>query len=224
MKYLFGFIFISLLSFNLLAQDLTAGFLPNLTLSYKVSEQYKIVHKLESRFPSYNNDDQKFDANFERFDFQNYVERKIGLFSKLSLGYQLRFRTNNRYSHRSIQQFSWVSRFDNYRIGQRLRSDQTFSDDRKPEVRFRYRAGIQIPLQGQQLDEGEYYLSLSDELVWSYRSPNADLENRVVAKVGFYINDKNKIESGLEWRAEEFFLDTGVAHQLWFCFSWYKSL
>jgi hypothetical protein len=224
MKFIITLIFIFMMSGNLLAQDLTSGFLPNLTLSYKISEQYKIVHKLESRFPSYNDDNQKFDVNFERFDFQNYVERKIGLFSKLSVGYQLRFRTNNRYSHRTIQQFSWVTGTDKFRIGHRVRSDQTFSKDRKPEVRFRYRTGFQIPLQGQQLDPEEYYLSLSDELVWSYRSPNADLENRVVAKIGFYINDKNKVESGIEWRAEEFFLNTGVDHQVWLCFSWYKSL
>lgn len=211
----------TILSVN--SQNLTAGFLPNLTLSYKISEQYKFVHKLESRFPSYNDQDQQFNINFERFDFQNYIERKVGLFSKLSVGYQLRFRTENKYSHRTIQQFSWVSGFDKYRMGHRIRSDQTFSADRKPELRFRYRLGVQIPLQGQQLDQGEYYLSLSDELVWSYRSPDADLENRIVAKLGFYINDKNKIESGIEWRAEEFFLD-GIKHQAWLCFSWYKSL
>lgn len=224
MRFFTALIFILFTVRSITAQNLTAGFLPNLTLSYKVSEQYKFVHKLESRFPSYNDDEEKFDFNFERFDFQNYVERKVGLFSKISIGYQWRFRTENRYAHRSIQQFSWSTGFDKFRIGHRIRSDQTFSEDRKPEVRFRYRAGFQIPLQGQQLDPREYYLSLSDELVWSYRSPDADLENRINAKVGFYINDKNKIESGLEWRAEEFFLNTGVNHQMWFCLSWFKSL
>lgn len=223
MRFFTSLILIFLLSINTNAQHLTAGFLPNLTLSYKVSDHYKFVHKLESRFPSYNDRDEKFDFNFERFDIQNYVERKLGLFSKLSLGYQLRFRTENRYAHRTIQQLSWSTGFNTYRIGHRVRSDQTFSEDRKPEVRFRYRVGFQIPLQGQQLDPKEYYLSLSDELVWSYRSPNADLENRINAKVGFYMNDKNKIESGIEWRAEEFFLD-GIKHQVWFTFSWYKSL
>jgi len=104
-----------------------------------------------------------------------------------------------------------------------LRSDQTYSRARKPEIRFRYRSGFQFPLQGQQLDAGEYYLSISDELVWSYRSPNADLENRVVAKLGLYINDKNKIEWGLEWRLEELFLEK-VNHQLWVGLSWYKAL
>jgi hypothetical protein len=203
-------------------QNLQSGFLPNITLSYKVSENYKIVHKLESRFPSLNDRTNEFNPEFERFDFQNYLERKTGLFSKLSIGYQLRFRTENRYSHRTIQQFSWTSRFNNFRIGQRLRSDQTYSDDRKPEVRLRYRLSLQIPLQGLELDKGEYYLSFSDELVWSYRSPETDLENRINARLGLYINDKNKIETGLEWRAEQFFLDE-ITHQVWFVLSWYKS-
>jgi hypothetical protein len=220
MRYLFILFFISNIC---IAQNVQSGFLPNFTLSYKLTENYKLVHKLESRWPSLNDIDNTFDPEFERFDVQNYLERKTGLFSKISLGYQFRFRTDQKYSHRTIQQFSWTQRFDKFRIGHRFRSDQTFSEDRKPEVRFRYRAKLQLPLQGQNLDKGEYYLSFSDELVWSYRSPDADLENRIISAVGLYINDKNKVESGIEWRAEEFFLDR-VKHQVWFVLSWYKSL
>ncbi len=222
MRYYF-FLLLVVISITVMAQNLQSGFLPNITLSYKLNEEYKLVHKLESRWPSFNDLDRNFDPEFERFDVQTYIERKTGLFSKVSLGYQFRFRTQNRYAHRTIQQFSWTNRFDRYRIGHRLRSDQTFSDDRKPEVRFRYRAKLQLPLQGQSLDLGEYYLSLSDELVWSYRSPNADLENRIIANLGLYIDDKNKVETGFEWRVEEFFLEK-VRHQLWFVLSWYKSL
>ncbi len=205
------------------AQNVEAGFLPDFTMSYKISEQYKIVHKLESRFPSYNDATKDFDVQFERLDIQNFIERKIGLFSKLSLGYQYRIKDSAADEHRFIQQFSWTDKFTAFRIGHRLRSDQNYSRARKPEVRFRYRSAFQFPLQGQQLDAGEYYLSISDELVWSYRSPNADLENRVVAKLGLYINDKNKIEWGLEWRLEELFLNK-VNHQIWLGLSWYKAL
>lgn len=220
MRYVFVFFLMISVSHG---QNLQSGLLPNMTLSYNISEHYKLVHKLESRFPSYNDRDRQFKAEFERFDFQNYLERKIGLFSKLSVGYQLRLRTENRYAHRIIQQFSWSDRLYGYRIGHRIRSDQSFSEDRKPEIRFRYRAGFQIPLQGLRLDKGEYYLSLSDELVWSYRSPNTDLENRINAKFGLYINDKSKIETGLEWRAEAFFLEN-IKHQAWLIFSWYITL
>ncbi|MBS3739237.1 DUF2490 domain-containing protein [Mesohalobacter halotolerans] len=205
------------------AQNVVAGFLPDFTLSYKASEQYKIVHKLESRFPSYNDTSEDINVQFERLDMQNFIERKIGLFSKLSLGYQYRIKDSAADEHRFIQQFSWTDNLTAFRIGHRLRSDQTYSRARKPEIRFRYRSGFQFPLQGQQLDAGEYYLSISDELVWSYRSPNADLENRVLAKLGLYINDKNKIEWGLEWRLEELFLEK-VNHQLWVGLSWYKAL
>ncbi|NBC57968.1 MAG: DUF2490 domain-containing protein [Bacteroidetes bacterium] len=212
-----------LIGFLCSAQNVVAGFLPDFTLSYKVSEQYKIVHKLESRFPSYNDTSEDINVQFERLDMQNFIERKIGLFSKLSLGYQYRIKDSAADEHRFIQQFSWTDNLTAFRIGHRLRSDQTYSRARKPEIRFRYRSGFQFSLQGQQLDAGEYYLSISDELVWSYRSPNADLENRVVAKLGLYINDKNKIEWGLEWRLEELFLEK-VNHQLWVGLSWYKAL
>lgn len=222
MRYLFCLIF-CFVGYLCSAQNLEAGFLPDFTISYKISEQYKLVHKLESRFPSYNDRTEDIDVQFERFDIQNFIERKVGLFSKLSLGYQYRIKDRTADEHRLIQQFSWSDKFTGFRIGHRLRSDQTFSSARKPEIRFRYRSAFQFPLQGQQIDAGEYYLSISDELVWSYRSPSADLENRVVAKLGLYINDKNKIEWGLEWRVEELFLDK-VNHQVWVGLSWYKAL
>lgn len=205
------------------AQNLVAGFIPDFTLSYNVTEQYKLVHRVESRFPSFNDATNGIDVQFERLDIQNFIERNVGLFSKISLGYQYRIKDSAADEHRFIQQYSWTDKFSGFRIGHRLRSDQTYSRARKPEIRFRYRSGFQFPLQGQQLDPGEYYLFISDELVWSYRSPNADLENRVVAKLGFYINDNNKVEGGLEWRAEEMFLGS-LKHQLWLGLSWYKAL
>lgn len=62
------------------SQSFTSGLMPDITLSYKTSEDYKIIHRVESRFPSYNTDAESFKVMFERFDFQNFVERKIGLF------------------------------------------------------------------------------------------------------------------------------------------------
>jgi len=210
-------------SFFSQSQSFTAGFMPDITLSYKANELYKIVHKLESRYPSYDTDTEIFKVNFERFDFQNFLERKLGLFSSVAVGYQFRINNIEDNEHRFIQQITWIDNLLNFRIGHRFRTDQTFFDSSIPEFRFRYRAKIQLPLQGQELDKGEYYLSLSDEVLLSYQSPDLGVDNRVVAKIGLYINDKNKVESGFDWRAEGFFLDN-VEHQLWFAFSWYKSL
>lgn len=78
-------------------------------------------------------------------------------------------------------------------------------------------------MQGQNLDDREFYLSFSDEVVSAVQSSEWDLENRVVAKLGFYINDKNKLESGLDWRIDGFLLN-GIENQVWFAFSWFKAL
>jgi len=212
-----------MLSYLIKAQNFETGLLPELTFSYKLSETYKYVQKFESLSPSYNNTDDELKVEFERFDFQNFLERKIGLFSKVAIGYQYRIRYSIADAHRTIQQFSWVDQLSGFRIGHRLRSDQTFSHIEKPEFRMRYRAKIQLPLQGQRLDIGEYYIKFSDELVWSYQASQNILENRIIAKLGFYIDDSNKIEWGLDWRAESF-LSSKSSHQLWLGLSWYKML
>jgi hypothetical protein len=208
---------------SLKAQAFTAGLMPDMTLSYKLSENYSIVHKVESRYSGFETDRDQFDIDFERMDFQNFVERKIGLFSKFSIGYQFRINNLDKNEHRLIQQITWSDNLRSFRLGHRIRTDQTFSDTNLPEFRFRYRSKIQLPLQGQKIDQGEYYLSLSDEILFSYLSPDWDFENRVVAKLGFYINDKNKVETGLDWRLDGLLLNN-PEHQLWFVMSWYKSL
>jgi hypothetical protein len=222
MRHLFLVIFLfSVLIVN--AQSFTAGFLPDINLSYKVGEDYKIIHKIESRYPSFNDEDNKFKINFERLDFQNFVERKVALFSKLAVGYQFRINNSESSEHRFIQQFSWTDNLFNYRIGHRFRTDQTYSQSFSPEFRFRYRAEFQLPLQGRELDQGEFYLSISDEALSSIQSSDWDFDNRVVVKLGLYKNDNNKVESGFDWRAEGFLFDT-TEHQIWLALSWYKTL
>lgn len=205
------------------SQAFTSGLLPDIVLSYKAGENYGIIHKLESRFPMYDSESKTGDIIFERLDFQNFLERKIGLFSKVAIGYQFRFNNNDFNEHRFIQQLTWSDNLRNFRLGHRIRADQTVSEGEAPEFRFRYRAKVQLPLQGQELDPGEYYLSLSDEVLSFFKSSDWGLDNRVVVKVGLYINDKNKIETGLDWRMEGFSTDT-TEHSVWFALSWYKTL
>jgi hypothetical protein len=205
------------------AQAFTAGFLPDVVLSYKANESYSIIHKLESRFPTYDSNSKTGDLIFERLDFQNFLERKIGLFSKAAIGYQFRINNQEVNEHRFIQQFAWTTNFTSFRLGHRFRTDQTISEGASPEYRFRYRAKAQLPLEGIELDPGEYYLSVSDEVLSFFQSSDWGLDNRVVVRLGLYINDKNKVETGLDWRMEGFSTDS-TEHSLWLALSWYKTL
>ena len=214
------FVFIFSKSFS---QNFNSGLLPDLTFSYGIDENNTYVQKFESRFTSYDNKDKDYTLEFERFDIQNFLERKTGLFSKVAIGYQYIIQNGIKNKHRSIQQFSWVSKIASLRIGQRLRSDQTFSSIEKPELRMRYRAKFLLPLQGQQLDFGEYYLKFSEELLWVNQNQNSGYENRFISKIGLYIDDSNKIEWGIDWRIKSF-LDHNSNHKLWMGLSWYKSL
>jgi len=222
MRYLF-FVFAFLTFTNLRAQAFTAGFLPDITLSYKVGENYTVINKVESRFPTYDSESKTGDIIFERIDFQGFLERKIGLFSKAAVGYQFRINNKAENEHRFIQQLTWSDYLIGLRLGHRIRSDQTVSEGMAPEFRIRYRAKVQLPLQGRKLDEGEYYFTLADEVLSVSQSSEFALDNRVVAQLGLYINDKNKFEMGLDWRMEGYTTDR-TEHSLWFAFSWYKRL
>lgn len=212
-----------LFSAKISAQNFNSGFLPDITLSFKINETLSYINKSESRLRAYDDNNNEFKIKFERFDFQNFLQRKVGLYSKLAVGYQYRIRSGKADEHRSIQQFSWASKFSQIKLGQRIRSDQTFSSIEKPEYRMRYRSKMLIPLQGRQLDKNEYYLSISDELLWAFQNNLGRLENHIVFKIGFYINDKSKIEWGLDWRIQSL-LSSNLKHQLWMGLSWYRSL
>ena len=220
----FLYIFIAFLCFSSVhSQSFTSGLLPDIVLSYKLNENYGVIHKLESRLPVYDSESNSFEVNFERLDFQSFLERRIGLFSKAAMGYQFRINNTEDNEHRFIQQFTWSDNFKRFRLGHRLRADQTLTESNAPEFRLRYRAKIQLPLQGNELDPGEYYLSLADEVLSVFQSSDWGLDNRVVVRLGLYINDKNKVETGLDWRMEGFSTDN-TEHSLWFALSWYKTL
>jgi hypothetical protein len=106
-------------------------------------------------------------------------------------------------------QLTHVYRRGKYRFRNRLRADNRFEQRKKGDrwefdLRLRYRLSMDFPLQGERLDDGEFYLNSSAELAltvtqadfWFYRNP------RGYSGLGYRLNDKNKLETGIEYRTE----------------------
>lgn len=201
------------------------GFFPEASLSYKISDQYSITHKVESQHGLFDtqNLNKEFRYAHSLTDLQSFIGRRLSPFVKVDLGYQYRLQEGEN-THRPIQQVSILQRGTSFRIGHRIRIDETFFKNAPLLFRARYRLKGQIPLQGQSLDAGENYLAISNELIYMIQSSEDDLENRLAAAYGFYFDDKNKLEIGLDYRTDDYLVDDQFRHRIWFKFGYYKTL
>lgn len=226
MKYLF-FSAISLLTFTVEAQSnrFIFGFFPEASLKYKISEKYSVTHKVESQHGLFDSNRLNEELEYEHSltDLQSFLGRRLSPLVKVDIGYQYRLQ-NGENTHRPIQQISILQREAYFRIGHRVRIDQTFFKEEPLLFRARYRLKGQIPLQGQELDPGENYLAVSNELIYMIQGNEDDLENRLAMAYGFYFNDKNKFEIGLDYRTDDYLVKDKFRHRLWFKFGYYKSL
>lgn len=204
----------------------STGFFPEVSLSYKLNKNYSIAHKIKSRHGVFDNQSElnnELDYNHVLTDLQTFLERRINPYIKVALGYQYRIEDGEN-THRPIQQISILQRASKYRIGHRIRTDQTFFKEAEILWRLRYSIKGQVPLQGLELDPGEQYLIVSNELIYMYQNGEDDLENRFAASLGFYFDDKNKLEVGLDYRTDDYLVEDRFRHRLWFKFGYYKSL
>lgn len=202
------------------------GFFPEASLSYKLNKTYSITHKMESQHGIFDYQSQlneEVEYSHVLTDLQTFVGRRISPFVKIDIGYQYRI-LDGENTHRPIQQVSILQRASRYRIGHRIRTDQTFFEQAKTLHRIRYRLIGQIPLQGYELDPGEKYLSVSNELIYMFQDGEDDLENRLTASLGFYFSDKHKLEIGFDYRTDDYLVKDRFRNRLWLKIGFYKSL
>ncbi|WP_209329860.1 DUF2490 domain-containing protein [Lunatimonas salinarum] len=203
----------------------TSGLFPEAQLSYNLSDTYYVTHKIESQHGMF--DAQRLNRELAYShtltDLQTFVGRRITPFVKVDLGYQYRLEEGEN-THRPIQQVAILQRSNFFRIGHRIRTDQTFFSEEPVLLRIRYRYAVQIPLQGRQLDPGEKYLTLSNEVIYMTQEGEDDIENRSVASLGFYVDDNTKYEVGLDYRTDDYLVPDRFRSRLWLKFGVYWSL
>lgn len=223
MRYFFTLLFIVIILGKTTAQDTyLLGTLPALNLRKGISNNWNLNLKAESRIRFLQGEFGEHaysDLHVQLADFGLIASRKTGLNNSLAGGYLIRLRGEQTF-HRIIQQFTLVRRYETFRMAHRFSSDQTFNTDTPWELRLRYRITAEIPLNGQSVDPGEFYLKLNNEYLNSWQEGNRDLEIRLVPLTGFVFKNSNKFEFGLDYRLSSF--TTGNSrNSFWLKMGWY---
>ena len=224
-KIIVGVLF-CFLSTSLWAQGTyEVGLLPGLNINQKLNKNWRLNYKLESRLSGAAG---RFSEPFESdpkhvlTDVAALASTKVGLNNTLAAGYLLRLEKNS-VSHRTIQQYTLVRSYNAFRLAHRFSTDQTFSKAEAAEFRLRYRLSFDIPLNGQEVDDREFYLKLNNEYLNSIQGGTYDLEIRLVPSLGYAFNDTNKVELGVDYRLSDF-LSGPAENTFWLPLTWYISL
>jgi len=185
---------------------------PEYSYSWKSSDRMAYTAKL-SVFNSINNIDNRSAIEYlePQFSFAYGLTPRV----KIGGGYYYRWSTpfldGNQYEHRALQQAGFVNYIGDRRIAHRLRTEQRFRSS-SFQNRIRYRLSYDFPLEGDQLDPGERYLILSNEMMSAFNNDEADAENRFSAGLGWYYSRQRKFELGLQYRTQDIFSGDGITH------------
>lgn len=204
--------------------ELTFGFLPEISVSHRWAEKWRVSGQLESMQQSFMNRNQERLEGYEyiRTDATSLLTYQLSPNWGIGLGGLARFE-NGDFVFRSIQQVTFNKRSTSLRFGHRLRTDQTFEPQSDIRLRLRYRFSLEIPLQGQTLNNGEFYTLWSAEQIGIYQTRELDWEQRLSGVLGYYINSNHKVEFGLDYRLDKF-LDNPGRHRVWTMLNYYLNL
>ncbi len=212
MRYIRIYISISFFvsSLAITAQDNFGSFNESvLAINHKVTKGYSINFALESRYFLYQN--KTYLIKQQQLDIAHFSTFKLNFNHSLSLGLEYRNRAifnQGSNEFRVTEQFNYKKQRLGVRYGHRIRSEQRILDT-KTIFRQRYRFAVDFPLNGEKLDIGEAYLVNSVEGLLSLSKldkPETDV--RITAQIGWQLNEKLKLQIGLEHRLEAFNLIT----------------
>jgi len=201
-------------------QQFYAGLMPEVSVSYKWSDRIQQTLKIESALEMYHPETAGFVYSYDQTDIQLFIEGKHNPFFKTALGYQYQLEGGGENSHRFIQQAAFLQRKTGFRLGHRVRVDQTLYTSEAVKLRLRYRLSAEFPLEGQSLDAGEFYLLISGEPIYAVQDAMGEMEARLATSIGYFISHKTKLELGLDYRLEELWVHP-VRQKLWLGFGWF---
>jgi hypothetical protein len=146
--------------------------------------------------------------NWEHVEARLFATYELFGSRKVGGGYQFRWREpfleeDFGYEHRLLQQYAFITYTGEQRLGHRIRSEQRIRESGFIQ-RFRYRLSYDFPLSGQQLNPGEKYLILSNEVLYSISDSAPELDNRIYLGLGWFFDSKRKLETGLQFRVEAY--------------------
>ncbi|NBC64890.1 MAG: DUF2490 domain-containing protein [Bacteroidetes bacterium] len=194
---------------------------PELSYSKRVSDRTTLIAKL-SVFNSL--------ENITNQKFLRYIEPQLsGSYTlttrwKVGGGYYYRrpepLLDGNGYEHRLLQQAGYISFLGDQRLAHRFRLEQRIRSS-SFQNRIRYQLSFDFPLQGEQLDPGERYLILKNEVMAAFNASESDAENRASLGMGWYLSRKQKFEINFQYRTQDIRSGSGVTHLLLFGSTFY---
>lgn len=197
---------------SVLAQEADLIWSPEFSYSWKQSDRLGFTAKV-SMFNSLRDLDNNAAVRYIEPQFTFSYSSSPNL--KLGGGYYYRnstpFLPGNQYEHRFLEQIGFVSYIGDKRISHRLRAEQRVRSS-SYQNRIRYRLSYDFPLEGEQLDAGEKYFIVKNEMMSAFNKDAADAENRADIGLGWYFNNKKKFELGLQYRTQDIFSDSGISH------------
>lgn len=202
----------------------TLGWLPELSVSYRWAEQWRLTGQIESMQRVWQTDGEgvlRDDYRYIRTDATLALSFRLGPSSSVAIGNLIRFQGND-FVYRTLQQISFSTR-NELRLGHRFRTDQSFISGQSTRYRFRYRFSLEVPLKGQSLNEGEWYLIASVEQIAQVQQARWQWEQRQATALGYYVNSKNKVEVGFDYRLDDFIENNG-RHRIWTAVSYFVNL
>ncbi|MBD3615559.1 MAG: DUF2490 domain-containing protein [Gracilimonas sp.] len=206
-----------------LAQEADLIWSPELSYSWKQSDRLGFTAKV-SMFNSLRDLDNKSAVQYiePTLTFSYSTSPRV----KLGGGYYYRnstpFLPGYQYEHRFLEQIGFISFIGDKRIAHRLRAEQRVRSS-SYQNRIRYRISYDFPLEGEKLDAGEKYFIVKNEMMSAFNKDAADAENRADIGLGWYFNEKQKFELGLQYRTQDIFSDSGISHLILIRTSYYMN-
>ncbi len=201
---IFGFFFCS---WSLRAQEnFTALMDPEVAVNLTTENRWSFNFSVSNRDIVYQDNNLNFQAR--HIELSHFSSYEIGFYSKLSLGIKYRFReVFDKDIHdelRIVEQFAHSRKYNALKTAHRARFEQRIRD--YTIYRWRYRFSLEFPLSGLRVDEHEYFMVTSAEILYSVGEQMSPAPgNRFSISFGRSLGNSTTISLGLQYRYEDYF-------------------
>lgn len=200
------------------------GLLPTINLNQQLEQGWRINYQWQSRWimaEGLFSEPSKTRFKYSLSDFSVVGGKKIQGNKSLAVGFLLRV-VGDEQRFRLLQQYTSVQKFPAFRLGHRLRTDQSWGGEDPATFRLRYRLSFDLPLNGNTTNPNEFYLKLNHEYLGALEKGKISLETRLAPMLGLLITDNNKLETGLDYRYDRVGIPKS-RHSFWWAVNWYYS-
>lgn len=178
---------------------------PDISLNIDRPNRWSFNFGITNRDLLYFDGTSQFNVNF--IELSHFTSYEVGFYGKLSLG--LRYRFNELFEDtvedeiRITQQYSRSRKYNALKVAHRFRFEQRFRE--LTVYRGRYQFSVEFPLDGERIDQNEYFLVMSTEALLSLaKEEKPELGHRFDISLGKDIGNGNKVDLGLQYRLEDY--------------------